>query len=98
MGTKLKPHKGMSKRFKVTGTGKLKRRHSLSTHLRSARSPKKKRHLGRPAIMFEGLAKKMRRLMGASKKNPNKIAHERAIAAKQAAAGKTGETAAAASA
>jgi large subunit ribosomal protein L35 len=94
MGTKLKPHKGMLKRFKVSGTGKLKRRHSLSTHLRSARSPKKKRHLGRPALVDETLAKNMRRLMGVGRLKPKKIAHERAIAAKKKAAGEPATTAA----
>ena len=51
MGYKYKPNKSVAKRFRVTGTGKLKRRHTLSTHLRSARDAKKKRHLGRPAIL-----------------------------------------------
>ena len=85
MATKLKPHKGMRKRFKVTGTGKLKRRHSLSTHLRSGRSPKKKRQLGRPALVDETLAKGIRKLMGYGALKPRKIAHERALAAKKAA-------------
>lgn len=72
MGYKFKPNKSVAKRFRVTGKGKLKRRHSLSTHLRSARSPKKKRHLGRPAILFEGHARNMRKMMGISGKHPNK--------------------------
>ena len=67
MGYKFKPNKSVAKRFKVTAKGKLKRHHSLTSHLRSARTAKKKRELRRPEILFEGLAKNMRRLMGVSK-------------------------------
>jgi large subunit ribosomal protein L35 len=74
-----KPHKGMLKRFKVTGTGKLKRRNTLSGHLRSVRTGAHKRRIGKPQIMFEGHAKNLRLFMGASKKNPNKVRHERAL-------------------
>jgi large subunit ribosomal protein L35 len=85
MGYKLKPNKAVAKRFKVTAKGKLKRRHSLTSHLRSGRTPKKKRHLNRPAIVFEGLARNMRRLMGVTKTNPNRAAR-RAAAKAQAIA------------
>jgi large subunit ribosomal protein L35 len=85
MGYKMKPNKAVAKRFKVTAKGKLKRRHSLSTHLRSARTPKKKRHLGRPAILFEGLARNMRRLMGVSKSPGVAAARAKRHAAKRAA-------------
>ena len=71
MAYKFKPNKAVAKRFKVTAKGKLKRRHSLSTHLRSARTSKKKRELRRPEILFEGLARNMRKLMGIGGKHPN---------------------------
>ena len=67
MAYKLKPNKAIAKRFKVTAKGKLKRHHSLTSHLRSSRSAKKKRELRRPELLFEGLARNMRRLMGVSK-------------------------------
>ena len=67
MGYKLKPNKAIAKRFKVTAKGKLKRHHSLTSHLRSGRSAKKKRELRRPELLFEGLARNLRRLMGISK-------------------------------
>lgn len=85
MAYKFKPTKAMGKRFKVTGTGKVKHRHTLSTHLRSARSSKKKRHMGRPAIMSEGHALRVRAAMGLSGLKPRKVAHERALAEKAAA-------------
>ena len=87
MGYKFKPKKAVSKRFKLTAKGKLKRHHTLTSHLRSARTAKKKRQLGRPAILFEGLAKNMRRMMGVDGKHPN--ANKRKVskpAAKAAAA------------
>ena len=84
MGYKFKPNKSVAKRFKVSKTGKLKRHHSLTSHLMSARSAKKRRQLRQPEVLFEGHAKNMRRMMGVNK-NPKKIAHERALAAKEKA-------------
>jgi large subunit ribosomal protein L35 len=81
MAYKYKPNKSVGKRFKVTGTGKLKRRHTLSTHLRSVRDGNKKRHLGRPAILNEGHARNMREMMGIKGKRPNQVRHERELAA-----------------
>ena len=81
MGYKYKPNKGCVKRFRVTGTGKLKRRHGFSTHLRSGRSGDMKRRLGRPAILFEGHARNVRRFLGIVGRRPMKLAHERKLAA-----------------
>ena len=83
MGYKLKPNKGVLSRFRVTATGKLKHSHELNSHLRSSRSSKKKRHLGRPAVLAESHAKRFRGLMAISGKKPAKIAHDRALAAKE---------------
>ncbi len=82
MAYKFKPNKSVAKRFKVTKTGKLKRGHSNTSHLMSARDSKKRRKLGRPAILFEGHARNMRNRLGVSALKPRKIAHERALAAK----------------
>jgi large subunit ribosomal protein L35 len=79
MGYKFKPNKSVAKRFKVTKTGKLKRHHSLTSHLMSARNGNKKRMLGRPAILFEGHARNMRKMMGISGTHPAKTAHEKAL-------------------
>ena len=81
VGYKQKPNKSVAKRFKVSKTGKLKRHHAYTSHLMSARPSKVRRKLRKPAIVFEGLAKNMRALMGVSKLRPNKIAHERRLAA-----------------
>jgi large subunit ribosomal protein L35 len=81
VGYKQKPNKSVAKRFKVSKTGKLKRHHAYTSHLMSARPANKRRKLRKPAILAEGLARNMRRLMGLSKLKPNKTAHERALAA-----------------
>lgn len=85
MAYKFKPNKSVLKRFRVSKTGKVKRGHSLRSHLMSGRSSKKKRHLRRPAILFEGHARNMRQLMGVSGRRPNQIAHERELEAQKEA-------------
>ena len=64
MAYKLKPNKSIMSRFKVTKRGKLKRHHAKTSHLMSARSSKTKRRLGRPAILYEGLARNLRKHIG----------------------------------
>lgn len=86
MGYKLKPNKGVKSRFRVTATGKLKHGHELTSHLRSNRSAKKKRKLGRASVLDEGHAKRFRGLMAMQGKRPARVKHERALAAAAAAA------------
>ena len=80
MGYKLKPNKSVKSRFKVSRTGKVKRHHAKTSHLMSARTSQKKRQLGRPSILAEGLARNMRKLMGLSKLKPNEARHKRELA------------------
>lgn len=89
MAYKFKPNKSVAKRFKVTKTGKLKRGHSKTSHLMSARTTKKKRHLRKPEMLFEGHARNMRKMMGISHLKPAQIAHERALAEKAETAAET---------
>lgn len=86
MAYKFKPKKSVAKRFRVTGTGKLKRNHSLTSHLRSARTSKKKRELRRAEVLFEGHARNMREMMGLRAMKPKQVEAERAVAAKKKAA------------
>src|SRR5689334_10346081 len=96
MAYKFKPSKSVAKRFKVTKTGKLKRHHSFTSHLMSARPANKRRKLRRPAILFEGHARNMRKRMGISHLNPARVEHERALEEKaKAAEGSSGATPAA---
>ncbi|MFD1362220.1 50S ribosomal protein L35 [Lentibacillus salinarum] len=48
---KMKSHKGTQKRFRKTGTGKLKRAHAYTSHMFAHKSPKQKRKLRQSAIV-----------------------------------------------
>lgn len=82
MGYKFKPNKSVAKRFRVTGTGKLKRSKGFHSHLMSSRNGKMIRGLHRAAILHEGHARNMRAMMGISAVRPNRTKHNRALAAK----------------
>ena len=40
---KMKTHSGAKKRFKLTGSGKLTRRHGMRSHILEKKTPKRKR-------------------------------------------------------
>jgi len=42
---KMKTHRGAAKRFKTTGTGKIKRRQANKGHILEKKAPKRKRQL-----------------------------------------------------
>ncbi len=48
---KLKTHKGASKRFKKTGTGKVTRRHAFARHILTSKSSGRKRKLGKSVVV-----------------------------------------------
>lgn len=60
---KMKTKKAAAKRFKKTGTGKVKRSHAYTSHLFKAKSPKRKRKLRKSAIMHSGDEKRIRQLI-----------------------------------
>ena len=60
---KMKTRKSISKRFRVTATGKLKRRKAGKKHLLSHKAPKRKRQLRRPLTEATKIAKKYVDLM-----------------------------------
>ena len=43
---KLKTKSGAKKRFALTGTGKIKRKHAYKSHILTKKSTKRKRNLG----------------------------------------------------
>jgi large subunit ribosomal protein L35 len=51
---KLKTHKGAAKRFKLTGTGKVSRRHSFARHILTSKPSKRKRRLGQSVLLAPG--------------------------------------------
>lgn len=54
---KNKTHKGLSKRVKVTGTGKVKRKRANGGHLMSSKSAKTRRFIRGSAILTGKIAK-----------------------------------------
>ncbi len=48
---KLKTHKGASKRFKKTGTGKIVRHHAFARHILTSKSRKRKRSLTKGVVL-----------------------------------------------
>ena len=49
----MKTHSGAKKRFKTTGTGKVKGRHAFTSHILEKKSPKRKRRLGHDAMLSD---------------------------------------------
>ena len=60
---KLKTHKGAAKRFKKTGTGKVKRGHSHLRHMLTSKSKKRKRKLGKSIIVSDADTRKIKRMI-----------------------------------
>ena len=60
---KMKTHSGAKKRFRKTGTGKLRARHSFTSHNLGKKPPKRKRHLGRPVEVAEPDRPRVERLL-----------------------------------
>jgi large subunit ribosomal protein L35 len=48
---KVKSNRSASKRFKITGTGKIKRKHAFKNHILTKKSTKRKRALGHMALV-----------------------------------------------
>ncbi|MFM7431052.1 MAG: 50S ribosomal protein L35 [Flammeovirgaceae bacterium] len=48
---KVKTKSGAKKRFKVTGTGKIKRKHAFKNHILTKKTTKQKRILTKKAIV-----------------------------------------------
>ncbi|ANU19131.1 50S ribosomal protein L35 [Planococcus plakortidis] len=60
---KMKSHSGASKRFKKTGTGKVKRNRSHTSHLFANKSTKQKRKLRKSSLVSAGDLKRIKSLI-----------------------------------
>ena len=60
---KLKTHSGAKKRFKKTGTGKIKRGQTKVRHILTSKEPKTKRKLGRILLVSDGDYAKVSRMI-----------------------------------
>jgi len=61
---KMKTHRGAAKRFKITATGKILRRHAYRDHLLEHKPTTRTRRLGREAEVVGGDKKHVKRLLG----------------------------------
>ncbi|WP_298439847.1 50S ribosomal protein L35 [Geobacter sp.] len=48
---KIKTNRGAAKRFKKTGTGKIKRSHAFTSHILTSKTRKRKRQLRSSAVV-----------------------------------------------
>ena len=60
---KIKTHRGAAKRFKKTGTGKIKRNKAYRRHILTKKSPKTKRSLRKAAVAADSNAKVIKKLL-----------------------------------
>ena len=60
---KMKTSKSAAKRFKKTGTGKLKRNKAYKSHILTKKSPKRKRNLRKSAITDVTNVKNMKKIL-----------------------------------
>ena len=61
---KMKTHSGAKKRFKLTAKGKVRARHAFTSHILEKKSPKRKRALGRPAMVNPHDVPRVKRMLG----------------------------------
>jgi large subunit ribosomal protein L35 len=64
---KMKTHSGAKKRFRLTAKGKVRGRHSFSSHILEKKSPKRKRKMARPAVISKHDEPRVKTLLGAKK-------------------------------
>ena len=61
---KMKTHSGAKKRFRRTSKGKLRGRHSSSSHILEKKSPKRKRQMNNPAEIAPADNARVNKLLG----------------------------------
>lgn len=60
---KLKTNSGAKKRFRLTGTGKVKRHHAYHSHILTKKTKKQKRNLVHQALVDKSDMKQVRELL-----------------------------------
>ena len=61
---KMKTHKGTAKRFKLTGTGKIKRAKAFKSHILEKKSPKRKRNFRQDGLVDQADVKVIKQKLG----------------------------------
>lgn len=59
----MKSNSGAKKRFKVTGSGKIKRKKAFKSHILTKKSSKRKRNLGKDTLVDATNEKAIKRLI-----------------------------------
>jgi large subunit ribosomal protein L35 len=60
---KMKSHSGAKKRFRRTGTGKIKREKAYFSHILTKKTPKRKRNLRKSTLVDKTDAKRIKKLI-----------------------------------
>ena len=60
---KKKTHRGAAKRFKVSAGGKVLRHHSMTSHILTKKSTKRKRHLRKAVRVSPAFEKTIKKLL-----------------------------------
>ncbi len=61
---KVKTNPGAKKRFSLTGTGKIKRKHAYKSHILTKKSTKRKRNLTYDGLVSKADEKNVKLLLG----------------------------------
>lgn len=61
---KQKTNRSAAKRFRKTGTGKLRRNRAYHSHILTKKSPKRKRNLRKKTLVAKADERRVRRLLG----------------------------------
>jgi large subunit ribosomal protein L35 len=61
---KMKTKASAKKRFKLTGTGKIKRKHAFKSHILTKMETKQKRNLTHPTIVHKADEKNIKKQLG----------------------------------
>ncbi len=60
---KMKSHRGLAKRVKITVTGKVKRSHAYTSHRFHGKTKKQRRHLAKPGLISSTDYKRIKEML-----------------------------------
>ncbi len=60
---KMKTNSGAKKRFRLTGTGKIKRKHAFHSHILTKKSKKRKKNLSKMTLVDRSNLEQVRSLL-----------------------------------
>ena len=63
---KMKSNSSAKKRFKLTGTGKIKRKHAFKSHILTKKDTKRKRRLTATGLVHKTDVYRVKRMLGAA--------------------------------